>query len=83
MTPEDQRRAFYAEMAETFGRSAQTEIHLGWAHAESLARLAAHFGRLALGQTKIVDEPECTCVIDRYDYACPKHGSLLGGCRRP
>jgi len=59
MTPDEARRLWYQEMADEFApqkrhmdeRRAFTEYVIGFT-AEELARLAAHFGRLALGQTQ-------------------------------
>lgn len=53
-TPADQRRAWYQEMAEQHGELAAGEMAQRWHEACDSARLAAHFGRLVLGETEIV-----------------------------
>ncbi len=42
------------------------------------ARLAAHFGRLALGQTEpkmgeVLGLLNCTCDVDAFNFDCPVH----------
>jgi hypothetical protein len=50
MTPAQARLAWHELLAEEFGRTACTDMHLRWENAAyDSARLAGHFGRLALG----------------------------------
>lgn len=61
MTPDDQRRQFYQEQAEYYGYLTSIECEHDWLmrrqdipQAHKNARLAGHFGRLALGETECV-----------------------------
>lgn len=56
MTPDDQRRQFYQEQAEEYGHwcNIGTTAHK-LEFVVLYARIAGHFGRLALGQTSVAD----------------------------
>ncbi len=72
MTPEDKRRAWYAGLAELFGYGAIPDMRRmapsAATYAYRSARLAAHFGRLALqGQEEPSGCPTpgaCSCIAD-------------------
>jgi hypothetical protein len=71
---------WYREEAERWGLS--TKLRINPDCIDSLdtialaARLAGHFGRLALGTPLTVAavlHDDCTCEIDNYDFNCPVH----------